>query len=87
MIFIVLGTVARNFRPFTKDPNRPNYDYRHGMKYDMYEMLYNTISIDYLLIKIILLFIYLFMIGYVKVNLTYPIGVTRHGGTETFNLE
>ena len=52
--------MARNFRPFTKDPNRPNYDYRHGMKYDMYEMLYNTISIDYLLIEIVL-FIYLFI--------------------------
>ena len=47
-------------------------------------MLYNKISTDYLLIKIML---FIYMIGYVKVNLTYPVDVTRHGGTETFNLE
>lgn len=78
---ITLGTVPRNFRPFTKDPNRPNYDYRHGIKYDMYECYTIKYQQTTFLLK---LYYYL---GYVTVNLTYPVTVTRHGGTETFNLE
>ena len=32
---IIVGTVHRNYRPFTPDPDRPNYDYRHGKYFQM----------------------------------------------------